>query len=205
MKGFITPIFPELVVKYKDLDIDIDELNLLYDKQKWIQSNKEDGSYFLNVTQNTNVLDENIHLKNKFVDVLNEFGKNVMHYTNEFYMTTSWFTKTEKNQISIFHNHKNSMFSAVYYFGQPDGELSYLKFQKPYETDFEIIPEKYNDYNGTDYEFAFSNDTLIVFPSYLKHKVMINKYDTDRKSLAMNFIVKGEIGNRVNRINITHD
>ena len=38
-----------------------------------------------------------------------------MRYTNQFKITTSWFTKALKGQSSNFHNHNNSMYSAVLY------------------------------------------------------------------------------------------
>jgi hypothetical protein len=38
-----------------------------------------------------------------------------MAYKNKFKITTSWISKTIKDQISMYHNHKNCMYSGVYY------------------------------------------------------------------------------------------
>ena len=42
-------------------------------------------------------------------------------------MTTSWGTKTDKNGFCQFHNHKNSVYSAVFYYDEINsGNLEFL-------------------------------------------------------------------------------
>ena len=38
-----------------------------------------------------------------------------MGYKNDFKITTSWKSKTDKKQQSMYHNHKNSMYTGDYY------------------------------------------------------------------------------------------
>ncbi|MEZ5491987.1 MAG: putative 2OG-Fe(II) oxygenase [Gammaproteobacteria bacterium] len=178
MKPLILPIFPEPIVAYNDVEVDLEKIHGLYDKQEWKSTNSEDNAdYFLQISKNLKVLDENANLKKAFVDIINDYTKNVMLYENTFYMTTSWFTKTEKNKISVLHNHGNAMFSAVYYFDLPEGKKSKITFEKPVTNQFDLKPTTYNVLNGPSYVFELGNDTVLIFPSYLKHKV--NRHEND--------------------------
>ncbi len=201
MKPQLLPIFPEPIVTYNDIGIEQDRLQRLYDRQEWKSTNSEDNpDYFLKISRNLKVLNEDWKLRDRFVDILNDYARNVMLYENKFHMTTSWFTKTEKNKISVLHNHGNSMFSAVYYFGLGDGENAKITFEKPTASQIDLKPKAYNVLNGPSYVFEMANDTILIFPSYLKHKVNRHENENVRKSLAMNFMPNGIVGVDTNEI-----
>ncbi len=204
MNAQLLPIFPEPIVEYKDIGVDLSRMQYLYDLQEWASTNPEDNAeYFLEISRNMNVLDQDQELKDLFVSIINEYAKKFMLFNNEFYLTTSWFTKTERNKISVLHNHGNAMFCAVYYFGSPDDTKSKITFEKPVTSQFDVKPSAYNAINGPSYVFEMGNDTLLIFPSYLKHKV--NRHDNPyvRKSLAMNFLPRGVIGSGTNEVRLS--
>ncbi len=201
MNAQLLPIFPEPIVEYKNIGADQAVLQRLYDSQEWKSTNPEDNAeYFLEISKNLKVLDADEKLRDLFVSVINEYVQKFMLYTNDFYLTTSWFTKTEKNKISVLHNHGNAMFCAVYYFGQPEGTKSKITFEKPVTSQFDVKPTAYNAINGPSYVFEMANDSLLIFPSYLKHKVNRHQNDHVRKSLAMNFLPRGVIGSDTNEV-----
>jgi hypothetical protein len=201
MKSQLLPIFPEPIVEYKELGVDPARIEKLYDQQEWKSTNADDNAdYFLKISKNMRVLDDDIALKKIFVDVLTEYKTKFMCYKNEFHMTTSWFTKTEKNKISVLHDHGNAMFSAVYYFGLVGDIKARITFERPVTNNFDLIPTSYNALNGPSYIFELGNDTMLIFPSYLRHKVNRHENDSTRKSLAMNFMPQGVIGADTNEI-----
>lgn len=201
MKSQLLPVFPEPIVQYTELGLDQDKFEAIYEKQEWKATNADDNSYyFLKIGKNLKVLDSYTELKKAFEDVINEYTQNFMQYENRFYMTTSWFTKTEANKISVMHNHGNAMFSAVYYFGLPKGFKSKITFERPVVSQFDIVPKAYNALNGPSHIFESGDDTLLIFPSYLRHKVNRHENKGIRKSLAMNFIPSGVIGADTNEI-----
>lgn len=203
MKSQLLPIFPEPLVEYKELGVDDDMLEDLYDQQEWKGTNASDNSdYFLKISKNMYVLDDVPEIKQLFESVINEYTKNFMAYENQFYLTTSWFTRTEKNKISVLHNHGNSMFSAVYYFGLPPGMNAQITFERPSTSQFDIIPTTYNVLNGPSHVFDLGNGSMLIFPSYLKHKVNRHENEGIRKSLAMNFIPQGVLGADTNEITL---
>ena len=98
------------------------------------------------------------------------------------------------------HNHANSMFSAVYYFG--NNVNSEIRFERKSMSMWEIEPTEHNEFNcGTD-TMIIENGTIIIFPSYLPHQVVEHKDNVTRKSLAVNFIPVGEIGTGNGSMNI---
>ncbi|MCB1669930.1 MAG: putative 2OG-Fe(II) oxygenase [Gammaproteobacteria bacterium] len=201
MKSQLLPIFPEPIVEYRELGVDRERMETLYARQEWKSTNADDcADYFLQIGRNLKVLDDERDLQKIFVDIINQYTTGFMKYENEFYMTTSWFTRTEANKISVLHNHGNAMFSAVYYFGLEGNNKSKITFEKPVAPQFDLKPTSYNALNGPSYIFELGNDSLLIFPSYLRHKVNRHEYREIRKSLAMNFIPKGVIGQDTNEI-----
>jgi len=195
MKPQVYPIFPEPILEVKDIGVDQDRILNLYEKQEWGNTNADDDSdKFLKISNNLKVLKEAEELEKIFVGIINEYTKDIMRYKNRFYLTTSWFVKTEKNKISVLHNHGNAMISAVYYFGLSDTNKAKIVFEKPFLSQFDLKPMEYNTLNCIGYDFEMENDSVLVFPSYLKHKVVRHENNEDRKSLAMNFMPKGIIG-----------
>ena len=61
---------------------------------------------------------------------------------------------------------------------------------------FTKIFEEYNFNNASEIKFNPYNNLLILFPSELHHKILINKSDTIRYSLAFNLVPTGLLGNK---------
>ena len=54
-------------------------------------------------------------LKDIILDEFKNYSKGVLKYTNDFKITTSWFTVLNKEKKGQIHNHHNCMFSGVLY------------------------------------------------------------------------------------------
>ena len=185
-------LFPEAIYTEK-LDLDEEYLNQYYDKQSWLTyKGTEKVGVFTEISKNSQLLKEMPEIEVAILTSLKKYTSNVLKYKNNFKVTTSWFTKTEKNQFSIMHNHANSMFSAVYYFG--NNVNSEIRFEKKSMSMWEIKPTEHNEFNCDTDTMVIENGTIIIFPSYLPHQVVEHKDNVTRKSLAVNFIPVGEIG-----------
>ena len=60
------------------------------------------------------------------------------------------------------------------------------------------LKEKLNDFSYTEYFINYKPNTLVLFPSYLKHSVKQNLTNVCRKSLSFNIVPTigfGEEGN----------
>jgi len=135
------------------------------------------------------------YLKDILIKEFNIYNNEVLHYSNEFKITTSWFTKSLTDQKSDYHNHCNSMISGILYLNtdEKSGGVSFENFEN---VRFKLIPKKYNIYNCLEYTFKPSNGLLIFFPSEVYHKILNNNSNIIRYSLAFNLIPVGPIGDK---------
>ena len=132
-------------------------------------------------------------LKSLIKEQINEFAKGVMKYDADFEITTSWFTKTDKNESSQFHNHNNSFLSGVLYINvNPDsGSIVFEDFS---DKRFLVRSTEYNEYNAQQYAINPQNGLILLFPSEVWHQVNTNKSDKTRYSLAFNVMPVGVFG-----------
>ena len=131
-------------------------------------------------------------ISNKFQQI----AKDVLGYTNEFKISTSWLTETKKGGGSKIHNHRNSFYSGVYYYDDYNDNSAKIEFQNPVLelSDFYLIPSQWNMVNSETWSIVPRKNMIMFFPSYLCHRVCEHKDDTPRHSLAFNIIPIGEYG-----------
>jgi uncharacterized protein (TIGR02466 family) len=107
----------------------------------------------------------------------------------DFKLTTSWSTKCEKNQESERHKHCNNMYSAVYY-NTCDKDVSKIVFYNnnwaAHNYELEVV--NYNYFNSGQWSILPKSKSLIIFPSFLYHKISKNTSDKIRYSIACNFV-----------------
>ena len=136
-------------------------------------------------------------LLNTFTSIAEE----VLEYKKrDWAITTSWFTLSNKGQGSQVHYHKNSFWSCVYYYQEeyPEGTGGIL-FDNPNTEKFDFYfsykdLKEPNSINTLSVVIAPQPNLLLIFPSYLQHKVMKHDSDTSRSSLAFNIIPLGNWG-----------
>ena len=137
--------------------------------------------------------DEKIALLRAFHEVNTEKLK---YLNTEFKISTSWISKTPPGGFSNFHTHANSFMSGILYFDEYDdnsGPLELASFNFP-ENSFQLVPTEFNEYNSQEYTIYPSKNLLILFPSYLYHRIGTNNSSETRYSLAFNIVPSGTIG-----------
>jgi len=108
-------------------------------------------------------------------------------------LTTSWFTKSEPGEESNFHNHQNSMLSAVLYLRSEknSGSITFHNFLD--QSLFFLKTKEWTIYNSRAWTFEPLSGEILIFPSYLFHKVCRNESKITRYSLACNYMPVGDI------------
>ena len=136
-------------------------------------------------------------LLNAFTSVAEEINQYVKR---KYAITTSWITLCQKGDGSQLHNHKNSFWSGVYYFQEeyPEGTGG-IMFDNPnadrYDFSYGMVDiERQNEINSMSCIFGPSPKLLILFPSYLRHQVLVHNNDKPRSSLAFNVVPLGHWG-----------
>ena len=144
-------------------------------------------------TKDNRILRKFPKIEKILLNYFNKIATEVFQYTETFQITTSWITKIV-GDYSEFHNHKNSFFSGVYYFGEYSEDSGVLQFQSPLmnHSDFHLIPKDWNVMNAKGWNITPEKNMLVIFPSYLMHRIAANK--GTRYSLAFNIVPTGLYG-----------
>ena len=200
MRCNIVPLFPSVVFQTK-LENNYDDV---FENFKTKTDFVENKNFLLEKSErkcyhssNFYVLQDYADLKNEILYCFNYFKNNIMHYEDtDFELTTSWVTKVDSNNLSHYHNHKNSFYSGVLYFDDLEN-CGPIEFTNDYlnPQSFSVNnPTEYNIYNCSTWQIHPGKNHIIFFPSYLTHRVSLHLSDTSRYSLAFNLIPVGVFG-----------
>jgi uncharacterized protein (TIGR02466 family) len=163
-----------------------------------------EGSHNSHMTKNTSILNdfpkEKEIILNYFYEIKNKY---LRHESTKFVMTTSWATKVEKNSVCQYHTHSNNFFSGVLYFDEYWPDSAPLEFENPLlgNQSFMFSATEYNSHNARDCKFQLPKNTIVFFPSYLRHRIGYHASDKPRYSIAFNFHPVGEYGIGDSKIN----
>lgn len=102
-------------------------------------------------------------------------------------IVTSWINVQGPNQFQEFHEHLSDSvpFSGTYYIKVPptSGDIVFRR------NDFKVV-SIFSDFFPTEVSLSVCPGMLLLFPSWLDHKVCRNDSTDDRISLAFNFDVE---------------
>ena len=145
------------------------------------------------------VLESYPQIKKILLDHFISFSSEVLGLKCNFEISTSWLTKCEKGESSPLHAHANCFWSGIYYYGEKYCESSLLVFENPlinYIRDygFTVHPEVSTPYNKMEEMIMPKKNMLVLFPSYLKHKILTHDSHITRYSLAFNIVPVGNYG-----------
>ena len=111
----------------------------------------------------------------------------------EFFITDSWLNISAKGGYQKIHNHSNSIISGTLYLKSEDDHppLTFKKQKMEFEP-FISLGEHYRMGNpNTAHELSFpcTQDTMLVFNSYLYHGHDASQIESERVGLAWNGLV----------------
>lgn len=156
------------------------------------------NNYFLNLPEMQVVKEEiDSHVETYTRQVLK------IDKCQQFYMTTSWVLRHDKNNYAVSHGHTNSLISGVFYLNQHD-EFGDLVFEKNFDNLFpktlEMTYTEFNPINSGKWSLSPSTNMIVLFPSNLNHSVTKNMSDESRYSVAFNYFAKGEFGRKESKL-----
>lgn len=104
-------------------------------------------------------------------------------------ITEAWININQKGHFNYSHDHPGSLFSAVYYVnGGPDKGA--LEFKTPITPHTYTISDEmvggFNAFTGHAMVIPPVTGDLLIFPSWLLHRVNMSQSDEDRISIALN-------------------
>ena len=155
-------------------------------------------------SENTYIMDEPdcVDLKKFVLNLVKDFAQNTLMYDyDEWTFSQTWVTWKEPGQAHIAHTHPNSVISGVFFYGFGEEGTPAIQFHR---NDFQgtgqsIMLKERPDKRPSPFAWKsfivpFKPGTLLLFPSYFRHSVPINQTKYTRKSVSMNIVPKGGIG-----------
>ena len=103
-------------------------------------------------------------------------------------ITNIWININGKGHANEFHIHSGAAISGTFYITDSNFPI---KFKHPYEEIShyywnEKVIDKFNNSNAGQWNIKPEKNTLLMFPPWLYHKVVMNNDDIDRISIAFN-------------------
>jgi uncharacterized protein (TIGR02466 family) len=130
----------------------------------------------------------------KFSTLIDKINFHVHEYTKQhnsnatYECTEAWFNESVEHQFQEFHTHANNIVSAVYYLQAPEGSGD-IVFRDPKAPDMYPLKDitQQNDLTFGATSYAPTENSLIIFRSYLEHMVKAGKNKQRRISIALNY------------------
>jgi uncharacterized protein (TIGR02466 family) len=174
-------------------DLDINNSNILnYLNISFFNNIEKDEAEHSYITKSRSVLNDLPDLKNEISKAINHLINEVLKTKADFSIYSSWGTQTLPNGFSSSHTHSNSWISGVYY--PSSNENFNIKVYNDYLNQFYSIPSEHNIYNTKEWLITPKENQLILFFSNLRHKILFNKSNEKRYSIAFNVLPTGNFG-----------
>ena len=155
------------------------------------------------ISKNTYIMDDPIMKPSSdwVMRCMKDYATNVMRYNyKDLVFTQSWLTRKLQHTSHKAHTHPNTLISSVFYYEIKEGDPPLCFSKHIRATNRPILePSFTDDYN----EHLFSQDMyfvhpkqndLVIFPSWITHGVPPNPNKEFRKSLGINALPKGVLG-----------
>ena len=178
----------------------------LFDKTEMLLEKESRPDYGVH-SKNTYIMDEPecVDLKKFVLGLAKDFARKTLMYDyDEWIFSQTWVSWKEPGQQHVPHTHPNSIISAVFFYGYGEEETPAIQFHK---NDFagtgqsimlrEVVPKEGKElspYAWKTFTVNFKPGLLLMFPSYFRHSVPRNETKYTRKSVSMNIVPRGIIG-----------
>jgi uncharacterized protein (TIGR02466 family) len=189
-------LFPTVIFQKTLHDINNESIsnyiNYIYSSKLLTQST----SFY---TENQKILDNHIfnELKKEILSYSKVYLKEIGQNFSDIQISNSWGVLYNKNNFSHKHNHKNSYISGCFYLteGNPLEIISPLMDQWYFSHNLMGNNKniKSTHRNCTKIDIEIHPKSLLIFPSWLHHKVSPSLLDK-RLCVAFNIIPKGDFG-----------
>ena len=121
--------------------------------------------------------------------ICQEFAKNALMIKNQMTMVNAWININQKGNSNKEHAHPGCVLSGVYYVKTPE-ECGNIEFLHPgidlMAFALNGVETNYNVYNSSKWWLPSKENTLYIFPSWIKHSVQPNNSDEERISISFN-------------------
>ena len=203
----IASLFPTPLLKV-EIPPELSTACNLFDNTEMLHKKPSQGEYGLH-SKNTYIMDEPecVDLKKFVLNLAKDFAqKTLMYDYDEWTFSQTWVSWKEPGQQHVPHTHPNSVISGVFFYGYGEEGTPAIMFHKDeYQGTGQSIMLKQIPHDGKKvkelspyawktFTVPFQPGLLLLFPSYFRHSVPPNETQYTRKSVSMNIVPKGGLG-----------
>ena len=190
LKLFPEPIFKYKVDRFEDLNQELTKYiyNLQSEDIEGIKRSNKGGWH----SQNFKLTDRNsiqykfgLKMQEYILNAFQNFGWKIEN--KNIRITEMWAIINKKNDFNVLHTHPNCYLSSAYYVKTSEN-CGKFEIENPNIAKRHSFPEiaKKNEINLDVASIDVSEGDLLLFPSYLPHKVGKNESDGDRIVISFN-------------------
>lgn len=199
MQYQVSQIFPAALYHGR-VDISDSERTTLVDRLMYESNstsvNELSVNYNLQLVQD----DDLISIHNKIQQHVDSFVYDTLKVCSDAVTAKiigSWTLKTRPGESQAEHHHRNSMLSGVLYVNSEKGSGDIIingdhRDHKTFDLSVEPTYEATTIYNQWLVPFTPVTGDIIIFPSYYKHGVSVNKTNSVRCSMAFDVYLEGD-------------
>jgi uncharacterized protein (TIGR02466 family) len=190
----LVELFPTVVLRNRlERSFTVEELAFVKDRSKYVKK----SNFPIQQSIDTEVLNDPVMASIKEFAIANIQRYAASHniIDSEIYITQSWLNLHTNREPHPVHLHPNSFLSGVIYF--TDGTPIEFDRTSPGLTKndfYSVNISKANEYNSTSNSLSVRSGNILIFPSYLPHRVTAVPSNLERISLAFNTYFKGTVG-----------
>ena len=110
---------------------------------------------------------------------------------NQLELGNWWININGKHDYNLPHDHQNSILSGVYYVSVPDENMGDLVLHRGDNAEFFLTSKVQKEQTMANTSFIpcpIKESMFYLFPSWVKHSVERNESNSERISIAFNFV-----------------
>jgi uncharacterized protein (TIGR02466 family) len=92
----------------------------------------------------------------------------------------------DTNSYTTSHCHYNSILSGVFYIQVPE-QSGNITFERPDNQEYHFKGQELNAYSYSFFTLPPRENMLLLFPSFIKHRVELHKFSNDQKRISISF------------------
>ena len=129
-------------------------------------------------------------LKNLFSEIYKsgEKYRKTISYKYPLKIGNMWINVNSNKDYNVQHVHHHCVASGVYYLTSNNSDIVFINPAAPH-MEYDWCPnviEKYNEHNSPSWMVPPVENQLLLFPSWLRHRVEPNLTDGERISISFN-------------------
>jgi uncharacterized protein (TIGR02466 family) len=128
-------------------------------------------------------------LKKEIIKNMDNYFNNLMFENTKLKFKNMWSITNKSRDYNLTHNHPFSMFSGVFYVKVPKN-CGRIIFEHPAMSSmhfwYGLKRKEFNNYNSATWAFDIKEKDLLIFPSWLYHRVEPNLSNKERIVISFN-------------------